>query len=116
MCLRDRGTPWVCCRNRGEWGLANGDLGVRVEGPGEGGSSEPLLLFGDGDAPLWLHPSQLAGGVEPAFALTVHKAQGSEAAELIALLGPPPTDPRLLYTALTRARQQALLITAAQEG
>lgn len=109
------GTPVLCCRNRGEWGLANGDLGVRVEGPGEGGGREPLLLFGDGDAPLWLHPAQLAGGVEPALALTVHKAQGSEAAELIVLLGPPPTDPRLLYTALTRARQQALLITAAQE-
>jgi exodeoxyribonuclease V alpha subunit len=102
------GTPVLCCRNRSEWGLANGDLGVVVAG-----SPDPLLLFGDGDQPLWLHPAQLAGAVEPALALTVHKAQGSEAAELIVLVGSTQADRRLLYTALTRARQQALLITAA---
>jgi exodeoxyribonuclease V alpha subunit len=76
------------------------------------GEGDQQLLFGDGDTPLWVHPAQLAGAVEPALALTVHKAQGSEAAELIVLLGGEHQDPRLLYTALTRARQQALLITA----
>jgi exodeoxyribonuclease V alpha subunit len=116
------GTPVLCCRNLPELGLANGDVGVLVGGmPGgmQGGSNgempeegEQQLLFGDGDTPLWVHPAQLAGAVEPALALTVHKAQGSEAAELIVLLGGEHQDPRLLYTALTRARQQALLITA----
>jgi len=41
----------------------------------------------------------------------VHKAQGSEAAEVIVLLGDAEPDGRLLYTALTRARDRAELIT-----
>ena len=49
--------------------------------------------------------------MEPALALTVHKAQGSEAEEVIVLLREGEGDARLLYTALTRARGRALLIT-----
>ena len=105
------GTPVLCTRNLPELGLANGDLGVLLGGgaQAEGG----LVLFGSADAPQWLHPAQLAGAVEPAHALTVHKAQGSEAEEVIVLLPPgDPVEPRLLYTALTRARRAAWLITA----
>jgi exodeoxyribonuclease V alpha subunit len=49
---------------------------------------------------------------QPAFALTVHKAQGSEADEVWILMGESgrPSQ-RLLYTALTRAKQRAILIT-----
>ncbi len=103
------GTPVLCCRNLAELGLANGDLGVVVRAEGEN-----RLLFGS-DTPLWLHPAQLSGALEPALALTVHKAQGSEAAEVIALMPErDDSDGRLLYTALTRARQRALLITASR--
>ncbi len=99
------GTPVLCCRNLPDPGLANGDLGVLLRPPG----GEPCLVFGQG---LRLHPAQLEGAVEPALALTVHKAQGSEAEQVIVLLSDPDQgDPRLLYTALTRARRQALLIT-----
>ena len=71
------------------------------------------MLFGT-DQPLWLHPALLAGALEPALALTVHKAQGSEAREVLLLLdGVKDLDPRLLYTALTRARERAWLFTAA---
>ena len=42
----------------------------------------------------------------------MHKAQGSEAEEVIVLLPSGGTrDGRLLYTALTRARKRALLLT-----
>ncbi|MFM7085776.1 MAG: ATP-dependent RecD-like DNA helicase [Cyanobium sp.] len=112
------GTPLLCRRNLPELGLANGDIGIlvrRSNSPASGNSrasSDSRILFGQ-DAPLWLHPAQLAGALEPALALTVHKAQGSEADGVIVLLdGRSTTDPRLLYTALTRARRQALLITA----
>lgn len=109
------GTPVLCRRNLPELDLANGDVGVLVGGPGP----SARLLFGDGEGePLWIHPGQLAGAAEPALALTVHKAQGSEADEVIVLLpGGAGRDRRLLYTALTRARRGALLFseTAVQQ-
>jgi exodeoxyribonuclease V alpha subunit len=107
------GTPVLCCRNLPELGLANGDLGVLV-GPEEASNQRRLLFEAPGqpNEVLLLHPALLAGAVEPALALTVHKAQGSEAEAVIVLMAhPDASDGRLLYTALTRARQRALLIT-----
>lgn len=119
------GTPVICLRNRDDLGLANGDLGVVVgDAPATGPDSnldsnrdfQRWLVFGP-DPSQRLHPAQLAGAVEPALALTVHKAQGSEAEEVIVLVPPgEPRDPRLLYTALTRARQRALLVTSRATG
>ncbi|MFN9548067.1 MAG: AAA family ATPase [Cyanobacteriota bacterium] len=101
------GTPVLCVRNLHGLGLSNGDLGVLVAGEGP----ERWLLFGQ-DAPIWVHPAQVSGALEPALALTVHKAQGSESQTVMVLLpGPDPADPRLLYTALTRAREEAWLFT-----
>jgi exodeoxyribonuclease V alpha subunit len=119
------GTPVICLRNRDDLGLANGDLGVVVgDSPATGPDFsldsnrefQRWLIFGP-DPSQRLHPAQLAGAVEPALALTVHKAQGSEAEEVIVLVPPgEPRDPRLLYTALTRARQRALLVTSRATG
>lgn len=119
------GTPVICLRNRDDLGLANGDLGVVVgDAPATGPDSnldsnrdfQRWLIFGP-DPSQRLHPAQLAGAVEPALALTVHKAQTSEAEEVIVLVPPgEPRDPRLLYTALTRARQRALLVTGRTTG
>jgi exodeoxyribonuclease V alpha subunit len=123
------GTPVICLRNRDDLGLANGDLGVVVgDSPATGSESsldskldtkrdfQGWLVFGP-DPSQRLHPAQLAGAVEPALALTVHKAQGSEAEEVIVLVPPgEPRDPRLLYTALTRARQRVLLVTSRVTG
>jgi exodeoxyribonuclease V alpha subunit len=101
------GLPVLCTRNLPELGLANGDVGVLV---GRADSNARQILFGT-EEPLWVHPAQLAAAAEPALALTVHKAQGSEAAEVIVLLSDIEPDGRLLYTALTRARERAELIT-----
>lgn len=104
------GTPVLCGRNLHALGLSNGDLGVLVAGR----AGERWLLFGQ-EQPIWVHPAQVSGAVEPALALTVHKAQGSEAQSVMVLLpGTDPTDPRLLYTALTRARQEAWLFTPSE--
>ena len=82
---------------------ANGDIGV-VVGRGE----ERQVLFSGGRL---LHPARLSGA-EPALALTVHKAQGSQYAEVLLLLpSSRQSDARLLYTGLTRARQRAVLFT-----
>jgi exodeoxyribonuclease V alpha subunit len=97
------GTPVLNRRNLPEQGLANGDVGVLV---GSGG--ERRVLFTGGRL---LHPA-LLGQAEPALALTVHKAQGSQYGTVWLLLPPGRDwDARLLYTGLSRARHQAWLIT-----
>ncbi|MCS5700742.1 AAA family ATPase [Cyanobium sp. FGCU-52] len=106
-----QGLPVLCTRNLGELGLANGDVGVLV-GDGDDPQGRRLVFASPGGAPIWVHPAQLAGAAQPALALTVHKAQGSEAEEVVVLLPQREGgDRRLLYTALTRARQRALLLT-----
>jgi exodeoxyribonuclease V alpha subunit len=100
------GTPVLNRLNRPEQELSNGDIGVLVEREGQ-----RLVLMSAGRV---LHPARLAGA-EPALALTVHKAQGSQYGEVLLLL--PPSrhgDPRLLYTGLTRARRRVLLVTPVQ--
>jgi exodeoxyribonuclease V alpha subunit len=106
------GTPVLCQRNLNDLGLANGDVGLVVEREGS-----KRLLFGvagsvaDSPAHLLIHPAQLPDA-QPAFALTVHKAQGSEADEVWILMGESGRPcQRLLYTALTRAKQRAILMT-----
>ena len=98
------GTPVLNRQNRPEQGLANGDIGVLVER-----GTERLVWMG---GERLLHPARLAGA-EPALALTVHKAQGSQYRQVLLLVPPSRRcDPRLLYTGLTRAREQVLLVTA----
>jgi exodeoxyribonuclease V alpha subunit len=100
------GTPVLNRLNRPEQELANGDIGVLVEREGQ-----RLVLMSAGRL---LHPARLAGA-EPALALTVHKAQGSQYGEVLLLLPPSRhSDPRLLYTGLTRARRRVLLVTPVQ--
>ncbi|MEO1002875.1 MAG: AAA family ATPase [Cyanobacteria bacterium J06638_7] len=97
------GTPVLNQRNLPEQGLANGDVGVLV-----GCGGERRVLFSGGRV---LHPARL-GQTQPALALTVHKSQGSQYATVWLLLPPGRDwDARLLYTGLTRARDQAWLVT-----
>ncbi len=104
------GTPVLCTRNLPELGLANGDVGILIGSATD--RSQRRIVFGSPGLELAaIHPAQLAGAAEAALALTVHKAQGSEARQVIVLLPPGRSDHRLLYTALTRASEQALLIT-----
>jgi len=104
------GTPVLCERNRSDLDLANGDVGVLLELA----SGRQVLFAGAVGEPARLIPAGLLGDARPAHALTVHKAQGSEMATVFVLLPDGIRDQRrLLYTALTRARQRAVLITTA---
>ena len=104
------GLPVLCSENQPELGLANGDLGVMV---GEGTHQRALFLSSDPSGEsrhALLHPARLRH-LEPALALTIHKAQGCEMDKVLLLW--PALDDRqsssLLYTAITRAKQQLLL-------
>jgi exodeoxyribonuclease V alpha subunit len=61
---------------------------------------------------LELSPQRL-GRLDTVYAMTVHKAQGSQFREVAVLL-PEPTSPiltrELLYTAVTRAQERLILV------
>ena len=84
-------------------GIFNGDIGQIVAAdPG----NETFTVNFDGR--LVDYTPDLLGELEPAYAITVHKAQGSEYRAVIfaAADGPPQLLTRgILYTAITRARE-----------
>jgi exodeoxyribonuclease V alpha subunit len=61
-----------------------------------------------------MNPSVLSSLIQPAFAMTVHKSQGSEYDEVLLIL--PQDDEhglitkQLIYTAITRAKTQFTMI------
>ena len=116
------GLPVICGGNQPELGLANGDLGVVI---GRGETRRLLFRTVDGDGSVQvrrLHPARLKR-VEPALALTIHRAQGSEADQVM-VLWPQPLEPtesgdhdrRLLYTAITRTRASLDLLVVRDAG
>ena len=58
------------------------------------------------------YTSDMLGELEPAYAMTVHKAQGSEyrAVMLAARWRAHAADPGVLYTAITRARELLVIV------
>jgi exodeoxyribonuclease V alpha subunit len=114
------GDPLLCTRNLWEWGLQNGSLGklVQIE-------DEPRLLQNDdreeiGYALAWVEWDDgerrpiletMLDDLELGYAITVHKAQGSQWERiLVPITGNRLLDRTLTYTAVTRAQRQVLLI------
>ncbi len=108
------GDPVICLRNDWEIDLQNGSLGVlvSVEPPvsnREPGSRIGRILWDDGRT-LDLTTDLLAH-LELAYAITIHKAQGSGFARvIIPVRHSKLLDRTLLYTAVTRAEQQVILV------
>ena len=71
------------------------------------------IITVDFDGKVVEYTPDMLGELEPAFAVTVHKAQGSEyrAVILAALEGAPMLMTRgVLYTAITRARELFIIV------
>ncbi len=104
------GEPLLVTTNAAELGLFNGDTGVVVAAPGT--ESGTAVAFDTSEGLRLLPPGRLPE-VRPVYAMTVHKAQGSEFARVTVLL-PPAASPlasrQTLYTALTRATDSVRLI------
>jgi len=103
------GEPVTILRNDYERELWNGDQGLVIRlAPAPAGPSRPAVAFARGNGVVVHLLDEIADNVALAFALTVHKAQGSEY-ERVALILPSVDGPLLtreiLYTALTRARR-----------
>ena len=87
-------------------GVFNGDIGVITEVTAGG-----ITVSFDGRQVSYL--PELLGELEPAWAVTVHKSQGSEyRAVILALSDVPPTllARGVLYTAITRARELFIVV------
>ena len=94
------GCPVLVTRNDPETGLSNGDLGLLERRPGR-----PAEVVFEGADGLTRVALALIPGARPGHAMTVHKAQGSEAHRVFVVLPDVDTDlltRELLYTALTR--------------
>ena len=105
------GRPVMVTRNDAAVGVFNGDIGITLT-PAMAGA--PLrAYFLDGNIARSVGASRLAS-VETAFAMTVHKSQGSEFDHTVLVLpcnaGPVLTR-ELVYTGITRARSAFTLVT-----
>jgi exodeoxyribonuclease V alpha subunit len=104
------GTPVLVVENAPDDRLANGDLGVVWEQP----DGRRVVLFPGDDGPRAVGVRRLPRW-EPAYAMTVHKAQGSEFDAVHVLLPPPPSPiltRELVYTAVSRARAHVTLVAS----
>jgi exodeoxyribonuclease V alpha subunit len=103
------GRPLLVTRNDYSLQLFNGDTGVVI-------ASEPGVLMAAFER-VQVSPTRL-DAVETVYAMTVHKAQGSQFGTAAVVL-PDPTSPiltrELLYTAVTRAREE-LIVVATEEA
>lgn len=102
------GRPLLVSRNDPGLGLANGDTGVVVRAP----DGSFRAVFATPGEPRELALSRV-GDVETMHALTIHKAQGSQADRITVLLPGPESrllTRELLYTAVTRAQRSVCLV------
>ena len=104
------GRPIIVTRNDPATRLSNGDTGVVVEADGGRRVWFPELQSPDGGE-FEVSPARLPEH-ESFFALTVHRAQGSEYDEVAFVPGPPESrvvTRELFYTAVTRARSKVVV-------
>ncbi|MDE0229646.1 MAG: exodeoxyribonuclease V subunit alpha, partial [Spirochaetaceae bacterium] len=108
------GRPIIVTRNDRQTGLSNGDTGVVLAAEEE----RRQVWFPDldrGAERCLVAPSRLPEH-ESFFALTVHRAQGSEYDEVVFVPGDPESrvcTRELFYTAVTRARRKVTVLTDA---
>lgn len=110
-----RGRPLLITRNDYALGLFNGDIGVVWDEVDEDGTPVQRAFIanpGLGETAKGFPLPQLPEAVT-AWAMTVHKSQGSEFDTVVVVL--PDTDVRtltreLLYTAVTRAKSRVIVV------
>jgi exodeoxyribonuclease V alpha subunit len=107
--IQYRGRAVLVTRNDYDVALFNGDVGLVMRDPDD--DARLLAVFtAPGGKLRRLSPARLPTH-ETAFAMTVHKSQGSEVDEVVVVL--PEKSPivtrELLYTAVTRARKRVVI-------
>lgn len=104
------GRPVMITVNDYGLGLFNGDTGVTMVDEESGAL---YVFFREGDNLRKIHPMRLSG-CETAFALTIHKSQGSEYDRVLVVL-PDRISPiltrELIYTGITRSKSSVEVLS-----
>ena len=102
------GVPIMVTKNTPERRLFNGDVGVTVKGP-----NGMVVLFPRGEKTIAC-PVALLPEHELAYAMTVHKSQGSESENVMVVLPNDKEHPllnrQIIYTGITRAKKRAVIV------
>lgn len=96
----ERTIPIMATESKDEYGISNGELGRLIKGKSSQ-NSQDVVCFKGLELPIALSPA-----FEVAYAISVHKSQGSEYNH-VALVVPPGSEifgREVLYTGITRAR------------
>ncbi len=107
------GEPLIVLRNDYERGLFNGDNGIRLWVRRRNGSQVPMAIFPRGDNFVAFRFEALREFVELSYAMTVHKAQGSEFDSIAIVLSEKPIavlTRELIYTAVSRSRTSVVIV------
>lgn len=100
------GRPVMILQNHPFLQLYNGDIGICLADPDN--ENELTVLFRKSDGTVKKVPPNRVPDCETAFAMTIHKSQGSEFEQVLIVLPErlnPVLNKELLYTAVTRAKQ-----------
>jgi exodeoxyribonuclease V alpha subunit len=106
-----RGRPVLITTNDYTMRLFNGDCGILLPDPENGDEIRAFFPSNDGGSRSF--PPERLPGHETAYAMTVHKSQGSEYDSVLLVLpssGNELLSRELLYTGLTRARHSVELL------
>jgi exodeoxyribonuclease V alpha subunit len=101
------GRPVLITRNDYAVNLYNGDVGIALT-EASGGRESLMVFFQGPSGSLRRLPPHRLGEHETAYAMTVHKSQGSEFDDVLLVLpdrDSPVLTRELIYTALTRSRR-----------
>ncbi len=107
------GEPLIVLRNDYERGLFNGDNGIRLWIRRAGGSPMPMAIFPRGDNFVAFRFEELREFVELSYAMTVHKAEGSEFDSTAIVLPENAVavlTRELIYTAVSRSRTSVVIV------
>lgn len=104
------GIPVIVTVNTPSLELYNGDIGVTVRGKGG-----LFAMFARGEAVVACPVARLPEN-DVAYAITVHKSQGSEFGNVLVVLPDTPDHPlltrRMVYTAITRAKLRSVIFSS----
>ena len=106
------GEPLLVTANDRQTGTFNGDCGVVVRAGGETDPDRLEVAFRRGAQERLIAPVQLPD-VAPAYAMTIHRSQGSQFGGVTIVLPPSGSElltRELLYTAITRARTRVRIV------